>query len=523
MQAARGLDEHIKANSLVVVIPGIGGSVLREPGANGRGVWTGSYPNVARVLSDPSRIHDPGKELQPAGVVRTRMRFFGYSPIRGYHDLIKALADEFETQPDFGDYARCRDFGQHAHEVSCIDPAARVVAFPYDFRLDCEHNADQLAEFVQVRLSALGLGRDKSVIIVAHSMGGIVARAWLARTGSWPLCRQLLTLGTPHNGSPKALEMLVNGAPWWTVSRLPAIREMLRSWPAMYDLLPMYESIMNEGDPEPGSAVEKFTHVEFFDQRQLADPAAAAKARQAFSRYNFITDRWLANSTEVGSRHFAGVGRRTYQYATWDGHALRSKKSRCTWLTRDGIRDRGDGTVPQLSAIPMELQRNATTAAGEDWVEVKHSSLPDDASMIGRVIDSLRNLSPDEGLAGAYHRRRVRGEVLEIDLDVEDAYVFDEDEPATIGLEFRDRQTDLSRPPEYRIYRAGDPSDGQPIDSGAFQPVTNARWTARLSPLPPGEYRLEAGRDPYDTDPKYASWTEFDVFDPSFAQPAVMQ
>jgi pimeloyl-ACP methyl ester carboxylesterase len=56
------------------------------------------------------------------------------------------------------------------------------------------------------------------VIIVAHSMGGLVARAWMRRHGSAQLAR-LITLGTPHHGTAlanfgfgqNALQMRRNG------------------------------------------------------------------------------------------------------------------------------------------------------------------------------------------------------------------------------------------------------------------------------------------------------------------------
>ena len=43
------------------------------------------------------------------------------------------------------------------------------------------------------------------MIVVAHSMGGLVARYWMGPLGGWRVCRALITLGTPHRGAPKAL------------------------------------------------------------------------------------------------------------------------------------------------------------------------------------------------------------------------------------------------------------------------------------------------------------------------------
>ncbi|MER5504828.1 hypothetical protein ABT052_05790 [Streptomyces sp. NPDC002766] len=60
------------------------------------------------------------------------------------------------------------------------NPAANVVLFPYDFRLGVRYAAELLAAGVHERLKDLTpperVGR---VMVVAHSMGGLVARYWL--------------------------------------------------------------------------------------------------------------------------------------------------------------------------------------------------------------------------------------------------------------------------------------------------------------------------------------------------------
>jgi hypothetical protein len=74
-------------------------------------------------------------------------------------------------------------------------------------------------------------------------MGGLVARYWAAQPHNRHLCRLILTLGTPHRGAPKALDILANGL---TVNGRHVMkwpRTMLRKWQSMYDLLPRYQSL----------------------------------------------------------------------------------------------------------------------------------------------------------------------------------------------------------------------------------------------------------------------------------------
>ncbi|HEX6138578.1 MAG TPA: alpha/beta fold hydrolase [Casimicrobiaceae bacterium] len=60
--------------------------------------------------------------------------------------------------------------------------------------------ADQLAGKIDAIVAATGA---RGVIVVSHSMGGLVVRAYLRRYGSGRLAR-VLTLGAPHHGSVHA-------------------------------------------------------------------------------------------------------------------------------------------------------------------------------------------------------------------------------------------------------------------------------------------------------------------------------
>ena len=71
-----------------------------------------------------------------------------------------------------------------------VPSASRVLA-------PIEAFADELHE--RIEAIAAGTGQPR-VIVVGHSMGGLVARAYLARYGNARLAR-LVTLGSPHHGS----------------------------------------------------------------------------------------------------------------------------------------------------------------------------------------------------------------------------------------------------------------------------------------------------------------------------------
>jgi triacylglycerol esterase/lipase EstA (alpha/beta hydrolase family) len=80
-----------------------------------------------------------------------------------------------------------------------------------------EHFAGQLAARIDAICAATGAAR---VAVIAHSMGGLVARAYLRRVGAARIAR-LVTIGTPHHGSMLAwtfagrcLAQMRPGNPW---------------------------------------------------------------------------------------------------------------------------------------------------------------------------------------------------------------------------------------------------------------------------------------------------------------------
>jgi len=71
-------------------------------------------------------------------------------------------------------------------------------------------------------------------------MGGLIARYFLEVLDGWRDCRALITFGTPYRGSLNALNFLANG-----YKRLfTDLSEVMRSFPAMYQLLPIYRALL---------------------------------------------------------------------------------------------------------------------------------------------------------------------------------------------------------------------------------------------------------------------------------------
>ncbi len=145
-----------------------------------------------------------------------------------------------------------------------------VQAYPYDWRKSIRFLGPALAAQIRADVTP-----DDPCAIVAHSYGGLVARAaWydLVLSEDTGLVRRIVTLGTPHQGSyettltlgvsDEGMEQIltlnhtvangfslapgVNPTTYMTADKLTRI---VATWPALYDLLPLVGSTDADSDP----------------------------------------------------------------------------------------------------------------------------------------------------------------------------------------------------------------------------------------------------------------------------------
>jgi hypothetical protein len=343
---------------LVYVLPGIGGSVLERPAVAGKRpetVWDAGFGDVTGLLLRPGRLA-ADEPLRAIGMTRSRRLLPGWTVIPGYEGLQRGLA----ALPGVR-----LDSGHPDHR----DPHADVVVFPYDFRLGVAHAAKLLAADVHERLrgysDAEKAGR---VVVVAHSMGGLVARYWLGPLQGWPVCRSLITLGTPHRGAPKALHLLANGV---RVAGIPLpVGALLRQWPSVAELLPRYPAVW-----DGATGVARYPH-------EIPADGLGAGAKRAFDMHQEIEQAWAEiPRTEAAPQVKPRLGwsHDTAGSAVWDGRNLTMHKTPPAWLDLAGWEaDHGDGTVPAISAVPVEMSGYDTAGwrvrdrhgplAGASWI-----------------------------------------------------------------------------------------------------------------------------------------------------------
>ena len=326
---------------LVVILPGITGSVLNDGADAVWGLSTGalwqfvkSRGHSLQRLEVPQ--HDP-REGAPAGDVRATALVngfhgvFGLAKIDGYGPLVAALQQRFQVTPGGWD----------------DDHPANLVAFPYDWRLSNRASARRLGEGIDQKLARWrahsGAG-DAKVILIAHSMGGLVSRYWIEVLQGWRECRALVSFGTPYRGSLDAVGYLANGYKKAFVD----LTSVLLSCPSVYELLPVYRAVQR-GDEWFRPHEVELPVVDPARHALAQDYVAAAaefhrEIREAVEQ-NRSDPQYLGACTVVP---FVGVHQTTGQSAVLDGDRLTVSDAVPSWFEDDV--GGGDGTVPRVSA-----------------------------------------------------------------------------------------------------------------------------------------------------------------------------
>ncbi|MEU2688599.1 hypothetical protein ABZ654_32885 [Streptomyces hygroscopicus] len=386
-------------HDLVVIVPGImGTSLLHE----GRDVWDLS-PGALAGLLRPGRLRgrlvlregigddDPEGEsaLTPGAMIEAPRVLPGFVSHLGYRDLLAGLD---------------------------IQPPERLAVFRYDWRLSNRNSAAKLRTFVERRLALWRERIDRSrhpdagdpkVVFLCRSMGGLVVKYYLECLGGREITRTVATLGTPHQGSAKAIRFLtgrvVPGTPPWISEWLA---EICGTFPSLGQLLPSYRAVMTASPrPRPLNATG------IADRLNLP----TAMVDDMFRFHEQIRNDRIRNDQ---------AGRPGYRLVPLGGHGLRTVHGvsvvddRITFLDSfDESGDwQGDSTVPTISATPAELESTVYT----HWFPFRHATLANEAPVLAALreicqsVDVRRYLASDAEFAVDLPDFAVAGEPMEI-------------------------------------------------------------------------------------------------------------
>jgi hypothetical protein len=434
---------------VVVLLPGITGSVLANE--QKQELWSPSAGSVWRAITSIGGSIK-GLELDqggdPGGVTATRlipditivprfMKIDGYTRIETY--LIAQLG---------------------------LERGKNYFPFPYDWRLDNRVNAKRLESQAMTWLKDWrerhGGPSDARLILVGHSMGGLVSRYFLECLGGWEHTRTLITLGTPHRGSFNAVDFLVNGmkkgvGPWGL-----DLSPLLRSCPSVYQLLPTYPCIDNGGK----DMVRVAAAAEAGELPQV-NPTWAAEARQFHTE---IEEAQTANAKtsaylERGYKLIpvVGIEQPTYQSVTTNTGKVELLRS------YDGSDMGGDGTVPRVSGTPLEL----SDAEREIYAAEMHGSLQNADGALANLKGVLTRRDVD--------LKRFRDELpISLTLDLDDVVLAGE------PLAVRVRASDGNRPVTARLTHMGNNTEVLEVLGRSRHPG----WQESELDLEPGVWKV---------------------------------
>ncbi|MBA3855376.1 MAG: lecithin--cholesterol acyltransferase [Cyanobacteria bacterium PR.3.49] len=301
----------------------------------------------------------------------------GFARVDGYNKLVKRLKDEFNlTVGSIND-----------------EKPANFFEFPYDWRRDNRQTASKLKALIDRALATWREDRelpDAKVILIAHSMGGLVSRYYLEVLGGWQNCRALITFGTPFRGSVDILEGLHSGVH----KAMSDLTDVVRGLPSAYQLLPIFEMVRHE---------DRFRRVAELEWGGKLDPHLTSDALQFHREIEAKVDenRQRAEYQNQGYKviPFVGIGQPTKLSADYQKDTLKISNERPHWIDDESLSD-GDGTVPRLSAIPIEYSNELR----ETYLIERHGSLQNNDQLLADVVERIRRMQSDK-------LKAIRGEI----------------------------------------------------------------------------------------------------------------
>lgn len=378
--ATAPLAEEEKKHLPIIFIPGVGGSRL----------WNGNYP----LWPIPAPFHmtdlfldDNGKRPLNSGVK--------VEPT----DILRAAPGNFYG--GFVDYLQGKNY--------TLDKD--LFLFPYDWRLDNTGHLDPLDELVD---KALKKADSKKVILIAHSMGGIIARAYVQSDSGAAKVDTLFTIGTPFYGAVKPYYALVHGYDFGNVAVTNlAMKIMAQNSPAVYQLLPrvpFVTDIMTD-DYMPLSELYKIHYKEvaegsvqyyetenngWFFNKKLLD--------QADTFHSKLGTKKQPAPLPPGVKHYVIIGTGISTLSGYELEDIGTEKKYSELGDRKVVHvpkfGPGDGTVPlwsaQIDGVTATYYVSHTSARSAE-----HGSLTSNNEVKAIVWNTIDGFPPDNDIYSA--------------------------------------------------------------------------------------------------------------------------
>lgn len=346
----------------VIIIPGLMGSKLASPE---RGeIWIGSVWNLAFSSYRAAALDiDPETLLPDPGEVRATGITGKFAGRNFYQPII-------DTLEDVGGFRR-------AEAGVPVDSTGRYYyVYAYDWRLDNVQSARGLSRLIE-QIRQDHDDPDMKVDIIAHSMGGMIARYYLrygtedvTEENTFPVnyhgadrVRRIVILGTPNMGSVRSLQAFISGR---RIGLRVIPPEVMLTFPSFYQLFPhpLTDWLIDISgrsfniDPFDISTWKRFNWGLFDDERRgkiverFDDPEAGM-------RHLELLEQYFEKHIERGRRFMwsltVNMERQPWQLVVFGGD--------CNLTTARGVVEPIDGRF----ALRMQPEEIAKPVAGIEY------------------------------------------------------------------------------------------------------------------------------------------------------------
>jgi pimeloyl-ACP methyl ester carboxylesterase len=458
-----------RLEDMVILLPGITGSVLQKDGKDlwaisGQAAWKlisslGSAVDDLHLKGDDPEVDDLGDGIRATRLIPDVHLIPGLVKIDGYSAISQLIQDNFKVRFGRLDYPEPANFYE----------------FAYDWRRDNRVAARKLKQLIDRQLPLWRQSCPKAkVILIGHSMGGLIARYYLEVLEGWRYCKALITFGTPYRGSLNALDFLANGYKKLFFD----LTELMRSFTSVYQLLPIYPVLQSDGTYHRVSELQGIPGID--QPRAQQALAFHREIEKAVDKHQNDLE-YLKQGYKI--LPIVGTHQPTFQSADLDQGRLQANRALPAGVNR--LLADGDGTVPRLSAIPIEL----STEYRDTFVPERHASLQCNKTVLADLLGRLQQMQVT-GLG------EIRGPKIKplaaqktiISLDIDDLYLVGEPVEVFARLDNADQQDALGS-----VQASVQPVEtaGSPFTK-TFQLYEDV-WKVILEGLSPGVYRIEVG------------------------------
>lgn len=467
---------------MVVILPGITGSVLQKDGkdlwaVSGQAIWNivksqGKALDALKIKQDDPEAEDLDDGIKAVRLVEDAQVIPGLFKVDGYTKTTRMITDNLSNVIRGNIYD------------DSDDKAANFYHFPYDWRRDNRASGKILKKLLDKRLKRwreYSGNQNAKVILLAHSMGGLVSRYYLEVLGGWKDCKALFTFGTPYRGSINAVNFVANGYKEAFID----LTEVMRSMNSVYQLMPRYKALKIGNDFY--RIAESTVDLPNIDR---------AKATDALKFHDEIDTAADANKDNLTYRNafvtcpIVGVVQPTKQSAELVNGVITISDVLPTWLSDRSHLGDGDGTVPQVSATPVQM-KDMEALSIVDYIAESHGALQNQPNILLNLLKGIQSAQSAslENVRGSLEiaTRGKRSGLKGIGLSLDDLYLVKE--PITMRAKVAGDASFNSLTAEITCV-----SHDRPAIARNFT-AENGNWIMTTGNLEAGLYRVKVQTD----------------------------